>query len=80
MIIRDCWYVVAWSDDVTDRPLARTLGTEPIVLYRTADGAVACLRDECSHRAAPLSLGRTLGSHVQCAYHGIEFDRTAGAC
>ena len=31
---------------------------EPWVLFRDADGAAACVKDECAHRACPLSLGK----------------------
>jgi chlorophyllide a oxygenase len=30
---------------------------EPWVLFRDETGAAACVRDECAHRACPLSLG-----------------------
>ena len=38
MFIRNCWYAAAWPHEVTDKPLARTLLGEPVVLYRQADG------------------------------------------
>ena len=43
---------------------------EPWVLFRDESGAAACVRDECAHRACPLSLGRVIDGRVQCAYHG----------
>lgn len=30
---------------------------EPWVLFRDETGAAACVKDECAHRACPLSLG-----------------------
>lgn len=39
----------------------------------------ACLRDQCAHRACPLSLGAIMNGKVQCPYHGWEFDRH-GSC
>ena len=31
---------------------------EPWVLFRDEKGAAACVKDECAHRACPLSLGK----------------------
>jgi nitrite reductase/ring-hydroxylating ferredoxin subunit len=49
------------------------LFNEPWVLFRDEDGRPSCVRDECAHRACPLSLGKVVEGHVQCAYHGWEF-------
>ena len=40
------------------------------VLFRGDDGAVACVRDECAHRACPLSAGRVVDGQIECPYHG----------
>jgi vanillate O-demethylase monooxygenase subunit len=74
----NCWYIAGWSDEVAERPLARTIAGLPMVLFR-AGGAVAALEDRCCHRSLPLSLGKIVGAHLQCGYHGLEFD-TTGAC
>jgi hypothetical protein len=37
---------------------------------------VAALADRCPHRAVPLSRGKVVGDHVQCAYHGWKMDGT----
>jgi len=49
------------------------------VLFRDENGAAACVRDECAHRACPLSLGTVVDGQVQCAYHGWQFN-SEGAC
>lgn len=54
------------------------LSGTPMVAFRTTSG-VAALVDRCPHRNVPLSLGRVRGQHLQCAYHGWEFDRD-GEC
>ena len=78
--IRNSWYVAAWSHEVTaDNLFARTLLGEPLVFHRLADGSIAALRDQCCHRAAPLSLGRKEGDCVRCGYHGMKFD-AGGKC
>jgi len=79
--VRNAWYAAAWSDSLAETQLlARTIMGEPIVLYRKADGGVAAIEDRCTHRFAPLSMGKVVnGDRVQCPYHGLEYDGT-GAC
>src|SRR5712672_3429314 len=78
--VRDHWYPVCRSGRLGTRPLPVTLFSSPLVLFRdTQSGAPAALLDRCPHRNVPLSLGRVRASHLQCAYHGWEFD-TEGQC
>jgi phenylpropionate dioxygenase-like ring-hydroxylating dioxygenase large terminal subunit len=79
MFLRDHWYVGAWSDEVSGKPLARTLLGDPIVFYRKADGNVVALEDRCAHRRLPLSMGTVIGDTIQCGYHGLIYD-CAGRC
>jgi len=69
----------AWSRELAEKPVARTLLNEPVVMFRTITGAVGALRDVCPHRAVPLSLGAVVGEHIRCPYHALEFD-LAGVC
>jgi phenylpropionate dioxygenase-like ring-hydroxylating dioxygenase large terminal subunit len=78
-MLRDYWYVAIWSGDLGQAPVARTLLGEAIVLFRDAAGRSHALQDRCPHRAVPLSKGMVLDGHLQCPYHGLEFDGT-GAC
>jgi phenylpropionate dioxygenase-like ring-hydroxylating dioxygenase large terminal subunit len=64
---------------VTNQPLALTLWHQPIVLYRDSQGKVQALEDRCPHRQVKLSHGQVIGDHLECAYHGWQFDAT-GAC
>jgi phenylpropionate dioxygenase-like ring-hydroxylating dioxygenase large terminal subunit len=78
---RDDWYPVCRSHDLGKRPLAVTLFSAPIVLFRDGrTGAPAALLDRCPHRNVPLSLGKVRGSQLQCAYHGWEFDAKGECC
>lgn len=77
---RNAWYVVAFSSEVTDKPLPRQILGDRVVMFRTASGQPVVLADRCAHRAMALSLGRVVrGDHLQCRYHGMEYDAT-GAC
>lgn len=79
MFLKNVWQVAAFSSELKDAPLARTLLGEGVVLFRTGSGAPAALMDECPHRLAPLSLGKVVDGAIQCGYHGMRFDG-AGAC
>ncbi|WP_353672144.1 aromatic ring-hydroxylating dioxygenase subunit alpha [Synechocystis sp. LKSZ1] len=73
------WYVVAQSGEVHQRPLSVTLWHQPIVLFRDAQGQIQAIEDRCPHRQVKLSEGKVVGNHLECAYHGWQFDGT-GHC
>jgi phenylpropionate dioxygenase-like ring-hydroxylating dioxygenase large terminal subunit len=77
--LRNHWYAVATSAELTEKPLARTVCDEPLVIFRGQEGNVAVLTDRCPHRKAPLSSGEVVGNDIQCGYHGIRFAGD-GAC
>lgn len=80
MFIKNTWYVAAWSHEIEGSDiLARTIISQPVMLYRKEDGEIVALQDRCCHRGAPLSLGRREGDCVRCMYHGLKFD-SQGAC
>jgi len=68
------WYVACRSHELRERPVARTVLDQPIVLFRGADGRAAALLDRCAHRNLPLSAGRCVGALLECAYHGWQYD------
>jgi phenylpropionate dioxygenase-like ring-hydroxylating dioxygenase large terminal subunit len=84
------WPVALVSALQEDRPNAIMALGMRLVLFH--DGTSwTCLDDQCAHRFAPLSEGRVIPAdttnvesnagkkHIQCAYHGWEFDG-CGAC
>jgi phenylpropionate dioxygenase-like ring-hydroxylating dioxygenase large terminal subunit len=77
--LQNAWYAAAFTDELNDGPLARTLLDMPVVLFRRADGTAAMLLDRCPHRFAPLSRGKIVGDAIECGYHGLRFNG-AGAC
>lgn len=77
--VYNTWYCAAWSEELTDQPLARKMLNDPIVLFRDSAGHPKAIRDMCSHKLAPLSLGKVLGDNIECPYHGLQFDGT-GRC
>src|SRR4029077_19015061 len=68
----DQWYVAGFSWEFQDKPVARTLLGQPVVLFR-ADGKMAALEDRCAHRHVPPSSGTLEGPALRCSYHGLLF-------
>jgi phenylpropionate dioxygenase-like ring-hydroxylating dioxygenase large terminal subunit len=77
--IRNAWYIAAWADEISEKPLARRICNEPMVLWRDKDGRASALIDMCCHRGAPLSIGKVTDQGLECGYHGLTFS-TDGAC
>ena len=78
MFIRDAWYIAAWADEIGEKPLARRICNEPMVLWRDRDGKASALIDMCCHRGAPLSIGQVTDLGLECGYHGLTFDAGGG--
>jgi phenylpropionate dioxygenase-like ring-hydroxylating dioxygenase large terminal subunit len=72
---KHCWYPIAFAQDLpTDRPHSFFLYDEPLVLFKTQQGQLACLTDRCCHRAAKLSDGQVINDQIECLYHGWRYD------
>jgi phenylpropionate dioxygenase-like ring-hydroxylating dioxygenase large terminal subunit len=78
-MMRDQWYIVLESAEVGEKPVGATRMGEKLVFWRDPGGKVVCLADPCIHRGAALSSGQCVGGHLQCPFHGLEFD-SAGRC
>ncbi len=79
-MIPDRWYAILESRELRPgRSIAVTRLGERLVLWRTRSGELGCLKDLCPHRGASLGTGEVVEDHVQCPFHGIEFD-TTGRC
>jgi phenylpropionate dioxygenase-like ring-hydroxylating dioxygenase large terminal subunit len=72
-IVRECWYMAAWSHEVGEKPLGRRILDIPVALFRNEAGIAAVL-DRCPHRFARLSKGRVIDDKIECPYHGLRFD------
>jgi len=80
MYLKNCWYAVAWSDELDKQILGRTVCEIKLALFRQADGAVAVVSGVCPHRFASLALGKRVSeNHLECPYHGLRFDGS-GRC
>jgi phenylpropionate dioxygenase-like ring-hydroxylating dioxygenase large terminal subunit len=73
-VIPNQWYVVLDSGQVKREPVGVTRLGEKLVFWRDDAGRVSCLRDRCVHRGAQLSKGSVVDGHLQCPFHGFEYD------
>jgi len=78
-MIRNQWYVVLESSEVANRQVGATRLGEKLVFWRDAQGSVRCTMDRCPHRGVAFSAGKTVDGHLQCPFHGFEFD-SSGKC
>ncbi len=53
-VLRQFWYPVLWSKDLTDKPMSVKLLDQPLVLWRV-NGTVSAFYDLCLHRGAASS-------------------------
>jgi phenylpropionate dioxygenase-like ring-hydroxylating dioxygenase large terminal subunit len=78
-MIPNQWYVLMESKQIKDRPVGVTRLGEKLVFWRDDTGRVSCLRDKCPHRGVALSKGRVVHGHIQCPFHGFEYDASGRA-
>lgn len=72
------WYPIAFSRDVTDKPLTATLLDQRLVIWRTSEG-ISVANDICLHRGIPLSMGWVKDDYLVCKYHGFHYS-AEGQC
>ena len=69
------WYIACLSKELDyDRPLARTIYDQLIVLYRGKDEVIAQV-DKCLHRFTKLSKGHIQNNCLVCPYHGWTYNK-----
>jgi phenylpropionate dioxygenase-like ring-hydroxylating dioxygenase large terminal subunit len=78
-MIPNQWYAVLESKEVKRHPVGVLRLGERLVFWRDSSGRLSCLRDQCSHRGAKLSLGEVCEGKLQCPFHGLLFS-TDGKC
>ncbi len=78
-MIRNQWYVVLESKEIGAHTVGVTRLGEKLVFWRDPQGKVNAAVDRCPHRGAALSIGKINSGHLQCPFHGFEFDPT-GKC
>ena len=78
--LKDHWFAVQFSSKLEENMMIPfDLFGEPWVLFRDENGMAACVKDECAHRACPISSGQVIDGQVACPYHGWQYDKE-GRC
>jgi Rieske [2Fe-2S] domain len=52
---RNCWWVAALAEEVTDKPFGCWILDKPVVLYRKTDRRIVALDNRCVHRPCDAS-------------------------
>ena len=73
------WYPVVQSADLKEAPLRVRILAQDFVVFRDTGGNAKVLSNTCTHRGASLAGGKIRGDHIQCPYHGWQFDG-GGVC
>ena len=73
MMLKNFWYAVELSHEVTSAPKPLKLMGKEYVLYRH-QGQVVALDNQCAHRGASLAMGWTEGNCIRCPYHGWRYE------
>lgn len=68
------WYALLPSHALKNKPLALKRFGLDLVLWRHKNQEISVLLDRCPHRGAKLSLGKLCDQHIQCPFHGFQFD------
>lgn len=73
--LRESWYVACTSKELRrGRPHAVIVLGIGLALFRTRDGGITALLDQCVHRGTALSAGHLEGDCLVCPYHGWKYD------
>lgn len=72
-LIRNAWYAVALSAEVTRTPAEREVMATSVVMYRDQAGQPRILQNRCCHRSFPLVHGTLEGDCIRCGYHGLLY-------
>lgn len=73
------WYVAAFTEEIKDKPVTKTVCGKEIVLWRDAQDAVAAVDAHCPHLGAHMGFGAVENGCLTCPFHKFRFDRD-GEC
>lgn len=76
-LIKNQWYAVLdGAELLPGRALTVVRLGEKMVFWRDSSGSPCCILDRCCHRGASLGAGEVHGNHVECPFHGFQYDKT----
>lgn len=73
-LMRRYWLPFAASDELVDEWTSRVrLLGEDLVLFRTRQGQLGLIAEQCPHRRASFAHGIPTHDGIRCPYHGWEY-------
>ncbi|MHA2317708.1 MAG: Rieske 2Fe-2S domain-containing protein, partial [Candidatus Hodarchaeales archaeon] len=76
-MIPNQWYAILESKEVKKgKVIGVTRLGEKLAFWRTGDGEVHCIADKCIHRGVQLSKGKVKDHHLECPFHGFQYDES----
>jgi len=76
-MIKNQWYAVLDSKELKENSMIGvTRFSEKLVFWRDSNHLVGCIFDQCCHRGASLSHGKMVNNHIECPFHGFQYDST----
>src|SRR5262249_14362054 len=81
MLRANFWFPALLAEELVPggAPVRSRMLGENYVLFRGADGRVACFDERCPHRGASLMLARNEDNALRCIFHGWKYSVT-GEC
>ena len=74
-MIKNQWYAVLNSKELKkNKPIGVTRLSEKLVFWRDESDHISCIFDQCCHRGASLSPGKVINNHIECPFHGFQYD------
>ncbi len=61
-MLKNQWYAICESNEITKRPKTMKRLNQNFVLYRTNTNQVVCFDDICTHRGASLGHGKIMST------------------
>lgn len=76
-MIKNQWYAVLDSKELKkNKPIGITRVSQKLVFWRNDKNEISCIFDKCCHRGASLGLGKINNDHIECPFHGFQYDST----
>ncbi|MFA9464150.1 MAG: Rieske 2Fe-2S domain-containing protein [Velocimicrobium sp.] len=74
-MIKNQWYAVLDSKELKkNKPIGVTRFSEKLVFWRDESNNISCIFDKCCHRGASLAHGKIKNNHIECPFHGFQYD------
>lgn len=74
-MIQNQWYAILESREVkSSQPVGVTRLGKKLVLWRNDSNKICCIADKCCHRGASISAGKIVNHHIECPFHGFQYD------